>query len=72
MNELKITGKLVNGHQLLEALFDPACRPSIRWLHNQTKARAIPFIRIGHLVFFDVEMVRTHLVAKRLIRGRLI
>jgi hypothetical protein len=45
-------------------------RPSLRWLRTQTKARAIPFVRIGHLVFFDVEMVRRWLAERRLVRGR--
>ena len=70
MMEVKLTGKLVNARQLLEALFEPQCRPSVRWLWSQTKARAIPFVRIGHLVFFDVELVRTALANKNLVRGR--
>lgn len=70
MNELKLNGKLVNAHQLLEELFDPKCRPSLRWLWNMTKARAIPFIRIGHLVFFDVDMVRSALAEVNLVRRR--
>jgi hypothetical protein len=51
-------------------LFDQDARPSIRWLRQQTKAKAIPFIRIGHLVFFDVDMVRAALSAKNLVAGR--
>lgn len=70
MNELRITGKLVNAQELLQALFTPEARPSIRWLWSQTKARRIPFVRIGHLVFFDVEMVRTRLAERNLVRGR--
>ncbi len=70
MNELKLSGKLVNAAQLLEALFTPEARPSIRWLRTQTQSRAIPFVRIGHLVFFDVEMVRAALANKNLVRGR--
>lgn len=70
MNEVKLTGKLVNAQQLLEILFEPEARPSLRWLRSQTKARAIPFVRVGHLVFFDVELVRTALANKNLVRGR--
>jgi hypothetical protein len=70
MNGHAVTGKLVGGQQLLEELFDQECRPSIRWLRSQTKAKAIPFIRIGHLVFFDVEMVRTALAGRNLVHGR--
>jgi hypothetical protein len=68
MSEIK--GKLLCAEQLLDALFDPQCRPSLRWLRTQTKLRTIPFVRIGHLVFFDVEMVRAALANKNLVRGR--
>ena len=70
MIDVKLSGKLVKAEQLLEALFAPEARPSVRWLWTQTKAKAIPFVRIGHLVFFDVELVRTALANKNLVRGR--
>ena len=70
MNELRMSGRLVNAQELLDALFTDGARPSLRWLRTQTKARAIPHIRIGHLVFFDVEMVRAYLEQRRLVRGR--
>lgn len=70
MNCTIISGKLVSAEQLLDALFDRQCRPSIRWLRTQTKAKAIPFVKIGHLIFFDVELVRAALAAKNLVRGR--
>lgn len=70
MNDISVKGKLVGAEQLLDQLFDPEARPSIRWLREQTKARAIPFIRIGHLVFFDVDMVRAALAAKNMVGGR--
>ena len=70
MNDLKLSGKLLNAEQLLEALFTPEARPSMRWLRTQTKSRAIPFVRIGHLVFFDLEMVRAALANKNLVRGK--
>ncbi len=60
----------MGAEQLLDQLFDEDARPSIRWLREQTKARAIPFIRIGHLVFFDVDMVRAALAAKNMVGGR--
>jgi len=68
MNDIK--GKLVSAEQLLDQVFAPECRPSLRWLRTQTKSKSIPHIRIGHLVFFDVEMVRAALAGKRLVRGR--
>lgn len=70
MSDLKLSGKLVNANQLLEALFDPEARPSLRWLRTQTKLRTIPFVRLGHLIFFDVELVRMALANKNLVRGR--
>ena len=70
MNELKLTGKLVGAQELLNELFSDGCRPSLRWLRTQTKARAIPHVRIGHLVFFNVEMVRAHVAGTRLLRAR--
>jgi len=71
VNDLVVKGKLVSAEQLLEQLFDPKCKPSLRWLRTLTKARAIPHIRLGHLIFFDMDMVRAALVSKNLIRGRM-
>jgi hypothetical protein len=70
MNDMTVKGKLVSAEQLLDQVFAPECKPSLRWLRTQTKAKSIPHIRIGHLVFFDVEMVRGVLAGKRLVRGR--
>ncbi len=50
--------KLVDANGLLEALFDPAARPSLRWLRQMQAQRKIPYIKLGHLVRFDVEEVR--------------
>ena len=70
MNDMIVKGKLVSAEQLLEQMFAQECKPSLRWLRTQTKAKAIPHIRLGHLVFFDVDMVRTALADKNLVRGR--
>jgi hypothetical protein len=70
MNQIQINGKLVSAEELLDQVFDKSCKPSIRWLRTQTKAKAIPFVRIGHLIFFDVEMVKSALAAKNLVKGR--
>lgn len=64
------TSKLLNAQQLLDALFDQHCRPSMRWLRSQTKSKSIPHVRIGHLVFFDLLMVRTALADRNTIRSR--
>ena len=71
MNELVVKGKLESAGQLLDELFDPNCKPSVRWLRSQTKSKAIPHIRIGHLVFFDVDMVRAALAGRNLVRHRM-
>lgn len=71
MTEMPLKGKLVCAQQLLDQLFDPGARPSLRWLRAMTKAKAIPHIRIGHLVFFDVEMVRAALAGRNLVRHRM-
>ena len=70
MNEKTVRGKLVDAHGLLDELFVPACRPSLRWLRTQTRSRAIPHVKIGHLVFFDVEVVRRALGKNPVLRGR--
>ena len=70
-NELVVKGKLVSAEQLLDQLFDPQCRPSLRWLRSQTKSKSIPHSRIGHLVFFDMDMVRAALAGTNLVRHRM-
>ena len=50
--------KLVDAHGLLEALFDEESRPSLRSVRQMQKRRLIPYIKLGHLVRFDVEKVR--------------
>jgi hypothetical protein len=62
---------LVDGPRLLEVLFpNVECRPSIRWLRNMQKGRAIPFIKLGHLVFFDPAAVLRALEQRHTIRPR--
>jgi len=62
--------KLVDAPRLLEALFDEASRPSLRWLRGQQKARAIPFVRCGRLIFFNIDAVRAALANNRTINAR--
>lgn len=62
--------QLVNAKKLLEILFDDKSRPSINWVRDQTQARAIPCIRIGHLVFYDVDQVRQHLEKHNTVKAR--
>ena len=42
-------------------LFPEECRPTMRWLRDQQKARRIPFVKIGRLVFFCPAQVRAAL-----------
>jgi len=62
-------GGYVDGPRLLETLFpNEQCRPSLRWLRDQQKRRAIPFVKISHLVFFDPKEVRDALADRHTIR----
>ena len=61
-------GKLVNSQKLLETLFDDDCRPTTRWLRKQQQRKAIPFVKIGGLIFFNVEQVREALAKKNTVR----
>ena len=53
---------LLSAASLLTALWpDPISRPSLRWIREMQAKRALPFIKIGHLVFFEIERVRAAL-----------
>ena len=62
--------KLVTAERLLELLFDEAGRPSLRWLREQQARKAIPYIKIGRRVFFDVAQVRLALQTRFTISPR--
>ena len=53
--------KLVDAQGLLNILFEESSRPSLRWLRQMQAQRKIPYVKIGHLVRFDVEKVRAAL-----------
>jgi len=56
---------LVDATRLLETLWpNEACRPSLRWLREQQSKRLVPFLKIGHKVFFVVDKVRRELERK--------
>ena len=60
-NESQVSG-LIDGPRLLEQVWpDPLCRPSLRWL--RTNQRMFPHIRLGRLIYFNLDMVREHLRA---------
>jgi len=62
--------RLVDGPKLLEVLFDPESRPSLRWLRKMQREKRIPYIKIGHLVRFDVDEVRKALDEKWTVRSK--
>lgn len=66
----EITGQLVCSERLLEALFEPQSRPTVRWLRAQMRGGVVPYVQIGRSIFFDVEMVRGALSQKNLVRCR--
>ena len=56
--------------KLLELLFPPECRPSVRW--GRDHQNEFPKVKIGRLIFFSPIQVRAHLDAKAGVRkGRL-
>jgi hypothetical protein len=62
---------LIDAPHLLETLFpNPDCRPSLRWLRMQVAKRAIPFVRIGRLCFFNERMVKAHFDAQAMKKVR--
>ncbi|MEM1223293.1 MAG: hypothetical protein AAGH40_11060 [Verrucomicrobiota bacterium] len=64
------SGKLVDAKGLLEALFEPEARPSLRWLRQMQAQRRIPYIKIGHLVRFNIDEVRDALANRCTVRAR--
>jgi hypothetical protein len=53
---------LLNAPELLEALWpNRNTRPSLRWLRSLQARRAVPFLKVGHKVFFEAERVRAAL-----------
>ena len=57
-NVIAAPAGLVDGPRLLEILFPvETCRPSLRWLRDQQARRAIPYVKLGRLVFFNPDHV---------------
>ncbi len=64
------TNKLVDAQTLLQELFPESARPSVRWLREQQKRRALPYIRLGRLIFFDPDAVRQAISERHTISSR--
>ena len=63
------TVRLVTAPKLLEVIWpDADCRPCLRSIRSWTTSRVLPAIRIGGLVYYDVEQVRAAL-AKRTVKS---
>jgi hypothetical protein len=53
------TEGLLTAEELLKAIWpNVKSRPSLRWLREQQAQCAIPSVKLGRLVFFDVDKVR--------------
>ena len=56
------TSGLVDAKGLLKSLWpEPASRPCLRWLREQQHRRTIPFLKVGHRVFFNPDKVKQEL-----------
>ena len=64
------TTGLVDAPTLIKTNWHPDAAPSLRWLREQTAKRTIPFIKIGHKVFFDPARVRAALASKFTVEAR--
>ena len=67
---METTTQLLSHEELLRALFTEEKRPSVRWLQRMMKARAVPYIKIGRFVYFDLAAVRSALDRKFSIKSK--
>jgi hypothetical protein len=63
------THPLTDAAGLLKSIWPESCRPSRRWLDRQKKAKRIPFVKLGGLVFYSPEKVRIALEERQTVRG---
>jgi len=62
---------LVKGPELLAMIWpDESSRPSIRTLERFRESRLIPFIKLGHGVWYDPDQVRAAIINKCTINAR--
>ena len=61
--------RLVTAPKLLEVIWpDADCRPCLRSIRSWTASRVLPAIRVGGLIFYDVDQVKAAL-AKRTVKS---
>lgn len=58
MDAIVAPGLLSAADLLIELWPNPNSRPSLRWLREQTARRMLPYIKMGHKVFFNPIKVR--------------
>ena len=57
--------RLVTAGKLLEVIWpDAECRPCIRSIRSWSASRILPSVRVGRLVFYDVEQVKAALLKR--------
>jgi hypothetical protein len=69
--QMQHNSKLVDIEKLRDLLWEEQCRPSLRTIHAMKKRRDIPYVKIGRLVFFDVDAVRESLDKRNTVRARI-
>jgi hypothetical protein len=62
---MKTASGWIDGETLRVKAWDPKCRPTMRSIREWERKGLLPSVRIGRLVFFDLEEVRRALAAKR-------
>jgi len=68
---MSIKVELVTAEELLPIIWpNEKSRPSLRWLRTQQDNRAIPYVKMGRLVFFDPEQVRAAIADKHTIKTK--
>lgn len=70
-SEVELDQQLVSGPELIQILWTPQSRPSVRWLREATKAKLIPSYRLGErMSFYSVPQVRLALESKLKVEAR--
>ena len=63
--------ELLDANGLLERLWPEArSRPSLRWLREQQKRKAIPYIKWGRRIFFDPKQVADVIADRLTVRSK--